>query len=101
VHHSCHERKAKDETQEPDALLTAIAKAPGMGRMTISGSAALPPSPEIVEREAALEATYAAEAAIRRQECDIALQRWRLMRKGLPMAAAHAVAVASIAAGAA
>jgi hypothetical protein len=27
-HHSCHERKAKDETQEPDALLTAIAKAP-------------------------------------------------------------------------
>jgi hypothetical protein len=49
----------------------------------------------------ALEATYAAEAAIRRQECDIALQRWRLMRKGLPMAAAHAVAAASIAAGAA
>ena len=33
-HHSCPGRKANDETQEPDALLTTIAKAPGMGRMS-------------------------------------------------------------------
>src|ERR1700730_15497966 len=33
--------------REPDALLSAIAKAPGMGRMTLSGSAALPPSPNL------------------------------------------------------
>ena len=33
-HHSCPGRKANDETQEPDALLTAIAKVPGMGRMS-------------------------------------------------------------------
>src|ERR1700732_2643456 len=46
-HHSCPGRKANDETREPDALLSAIAKAPGMGRMTISGSAALPPSPNL------------------------------------------------------
>jgi site-specific DNA recombinase len=51
-HHSCPGCKANDETREPIALLTAIAKAPGDGSNDDIGLGRIASFAEIVEREA-------------------------------------------------
>jgi hypothetical protein len=51
-HHSCPGRKANDEIREPDALLTAIAKAPGDGSNDDIRLGRIASFAEIVEREA-------------------------------------------------
>jgi hypothetical protein len=65
-HHSCPGRIANDETREPDALLTAIAKASGDGTNDDIWLGRIASFAEIVEREAPGERHIRLFAASRR-----------------------------------